>query len=611
MKHFSFKLLVLLFLSAQSLMAQEGKVERIEPPCWWTNMNNTEVELLVHGKNIADAKVSVSNYAGVKLKKVEKAENSNYLYVTLDISNKAKAGKMKLDFGGQSIDYELKNKEADKPKSVDASDFIYLLMPDRFANGDEKNDFVPGYLQNVQRDSAFARHGGDLQGVLNHLDYFQELGVTALWLCPEIENNQPKESYHGYAATDFYKIDPRIGTNELYKQYVAECHKKNIKIVKDVVFNHIGNEHWLYKDLPSKNWVHQFKEFTRTNYRAVAVLDPYASQADKDRMSDGWFDTHMPDLNQKDPHLAKYLIQNSLWWIAYSGLDCYRIDTYPYPDQDFMLDWGKAMLKEFPTLSIFGEIWDNDKVIQTYFAKSNVKTNPTPVMKGVTDFPLFYASQKAVNEDFGWDKGVMQWYYTLTQDYLYENAYNNVIFLDNHDIDRYYSCVGEDAEKLKMGLAFLLTTRGIPSIFYGTEILMSNKGFWGNHDKLRSEFPGGWKDNPKNKFTAEGRTEAENEIFNYVRTLANYRKNHSALQNGKLMQFVPDAGVYVYFRYNEKETVMVIENSNKTESKVNTARFAERMKGFSSAKNIHNNQIISNLSEFTIPAKTAWVLELK
>lgn len=623
MRHI-FIFLLLGFISAKS-WAETTVIDHIEPLSWWIEMKNPRVELMVHGKNIASYTPTI-NYKGVKLEKIEKTENVNYLFLTLNISPKTVAGKMEILFKNAensfSYPYQLnaRSQEKNRVQGISPADFIYLLMPDRFANGDKNNDNVPDMLQpKVQRDKQYGRHGGDIQGVIDHLDYLQSLGITAIWMNPEIENNQPAESYHGYAATDLYKIDPRLGTNDLYAKYVNTCHQKGMKVIKDVVFNHVGNETWWYKDLPSKDWVHQWENFTRTNYRAAILLDPYASQKDKNILLNGWFDKHMPDLNQQNAHLATYLIQNSIWWVEFSGLDGYRIDTYPYPDASFMARWHTALQTEYPTLGVFGECWMEETSSQAFFAR-NVFSPPhlfknrnyhKGILPMTIDFQFYYAAQKAFNEDFGWDTGLMRLYYMLVQDFMYEDAYKNVLFLDNHDVGRYASTVKNDVQKMKMAIALMLTTRGIPSIYYGTEIMMPNDFDWGNHDKVREEFPGGWDDHVKNKFTSEGRNENENEIWNYIAQIANYRKAHTALQTGKLTQFVPENGTYTYFRYDENEKFMIVLNTNKEETSLETARFEEMLKGISSATNILTNETTNSFSTLKLAGKSASIWALK
>ncbi len=615
MKHIF--ILFWLAASVSHIFAQAADIDHIDPISWWVGMKNPQVELMVHGANIAAFTVSI-DYKGVKLEKVEKAENPNYLFLTLSISPKTTAGKMEILFtNGEKktpYSYELKSRSKDKSRvqGINSSDFIYLLMPDRFANGDKNNDNVPSMLQaKVNRDTLYGRHGGDIQGVIDHLDYLKALGITAIWMNPEIENNQPKESYHGYAATNLYKIDPRLGTNDLYAFYVNTCHQRGLKVVKDVVFNHVGNETWWYKDLPSKDWVHQWETFTRTNYRAAILLDPYASQKDKDLLLNGWFDKHMPDLNQQNAHLATYLIQNSIWWVEFSGLDGYRIDTYPYPDATFTANWHKALENEYPNLGVFGEAWMDEASSQAFFAKNKMTNAHKGVLPITIDFQFYYAAQKAFNEDFGWDTGLMRLYYMLVQDFMYEDAAKNVLFLDNHDVGRYASTVKNDVQKMKMAMAFMLTTRGIPSIYYGTEIMMANDFDWGNHDKVRLEFPGGWADHPQNKFISVGRSESENEIWNFIAKLANYRKAHTALQTGKLTQFVPENGLYVYFRYNDKEKFMIVLNTNKDETTLETVRFEEMLKGVSTAKNIITEETTNTITTLKLAGKSASIWELK
>ncbi len=613
--------------------------QHICPTHWWVGMENKQVEILVHQKDIGRCEAKLRPYKGVKLLNTVHTENPNYAFLTVEIAGKAKAGMLSFEFKlptGQSfsIDYELKaRKAADKNRiqGLSSADFIYLLMPDRFSNGDKTNDLVKGMNDlRCNRDSGFIRHGGDLQGVINHLDYLQNLGVTALWMTPVFENNQPFESYHGYAFTDHYKIDSRLGTNVLYQKLVDEAHAKGLKIVMDLVHNHIGNKHWLYEDLPAKDWVHQWNGFTRTTYRATTLMDPYSSEKEKTQMTDGWFDKHMPDLNQKNPQVANYFIQNNIWWIEEYGIDAFRVDTYAYPDQNFMGNWAKAILNEYPQFGIFGETWVQGIGVQAFFAKNNIKDNRSkrfsgikygvwnnkPAgsevtnLPGVTDFQLYYAIQEGVTKEMGWTEGIQQVYHTLAVDYIYDNAFKNVVFLDNHDLSRFYSVVKEDLDRYKMGVALQLTTRGIPQWYYGDEILMKNYASLSGVE-AREDFPGGWEGDKINKFEAKNLVGKEAEAFGFVKKLANFRKNSDALKNGKLMQFVPTNGVYTYFRYTSTETVMVIINTDKNTQTLDCKQYAERMSGFSSAENSITGEKISDISTLKIPSNTAFVLALK
>ncbi|MEO0471716.1 MAG: glycoside hydrolase family 13 protein [Bacteroidota bacterium] len=608
MKRFS--LLFCTFFVFSTLFSQNPPIERIEPPFWWTGMQNKELQLLVYGPNVSFSRVSI-DYPGVNLNGVTQVENANYLFLNLSIDETAKAGLIPILFKGPftgAIQYELKERKVGSAErgGVNAEDFVYLLMPDRFANGDPANDNVAGMHEaEASRSAQYGRHGGDLQGVIDHLDYLDDLGVTALWLNPVLENDQKEESYHGYAATDQYRIDRRFGTNDLYRKLADELHQRDMKLIWDIIFNHVGDQHWLVQDLPERSWLHHWEEYTNTNYRLTTLMDPYASDYDRDRMRNGWFVKHMPDLNQNNPRLATYLIQNSIWWAEFAGLDGFRVDTYAYPDQAFMKQWTEAVKAEFPNIGIFGETWDHGVSFQSYFL------NTQPALPGVTDFQLHFALNDALTKDFGWTEGLMRLYYVLAQDFVYPDATKNVLFLDNHDISRYYSVVGENIDSYKMGLAFLLTTRGIPQIYYGTEILMKNYLDPDNHDSVREEFPGGWTGDKINKFIATGRNAKENEAFNYLRSLARFRKSSSALKSGTLTQFVPEDGTYVYFRTDAAQSVMIVMNQNQEEKELDMKRFQEKTHVFTVGKDVVSGKTYSLSGKLKVPARQALVLELR
>ncbi len=570
----SFRILSLLFLFfvqfkfSTNILAQQS-VQRIDPACWWIGMSQPEVELMVYQPGIATFQASL-NYAGVRIVKQERLRSNDYLFITLKIDTTAKPGKVPIVLNNAkktfAASYELKLRDAAiRPgaRGIRPADFIYLIMPDRFANGDYTNDVVKGTREaSINRDSMYWRHGGDLQGIIDKLDYLNDLGVTAVWLNPVQENDQPKTSYHGYAVTDHYKIDPRLGTNELYRKLGDELHKRQMKLIMDIVPNHIGNCHWWYKNLPDSSWVNWWPAFTRTNYRAPLMLDPYASQYEKDLFSKGWFDTHMPDLNQTEPHLARYLTQSYIWWAEYAGVDDFRIDTYAYPDQTYMREMSTAILREYPAMNMFGEIWEHSVPIQSFFAgKTAARKDFDTRLPSVIDFQIYKAINEALTKPFSWTDGVAKLYYTLAEDYMYNQPMRNVNFLDNHDLSRFFSVVGEDERKFKMGIALLMTLRGIPSMYYGTEILM--KGFSNPDGLVRSDFEGGWKSDKQDRFTEMGRNDAENQAFAYIRQLAKWRKNTPAVQNGKTLQFIPEQGLYVFFRYDNSAKVMVIVNTEK------------------------------------------------
>lgn len=599
--------------------AKGGKVDqaRIEPPFWWVGMHHPTVELIIYDQDIKNASVSV-NYPGVKVNKVSQEQNPNYLFVELTIGPGAAAGKFPIvltsNGKSKSYEYELRNRNngAGRAQGLTSADFIYTLMPDRFANGDPGNDsYADMNAGGTHRGKIFFRHGGDILGIMERLDYLQDLGVTAIWPTPVLENDQPYASYHGYAVTDHYQIDKRFGSNELYLQFVEKCHARGMKVVMDIIHNHVGDQHWFIRDLPSEDWIHQFPEFTRSIYREPVWMDPYGSETDKNATANGWFDRHMPDLNQKNPHLANFLIQNNIWWIEYSGHDAYRIDTYYYPDQEFLSKWCKRIKDEYPNFHLFGETWVHGPAVQAFFTQNNhLVEGFNSNLPGVTDFQIHYAITESISGKQGWTDGVNKLYYTLAQDFLYEDPYRNVLFLDNHDTNRYFSSIGENMAKYKSGIALMMTLRGIPSIYYATEILMTGQG-GAFGEAGRRDFPGGWRDDKVDKFKASGRSPKEQEAFEYVRKLAQYRKQNPVLHRGKLMQYVPDNGVYTYFRYDGKKTVMVVFNSTDKPVEVATARFHERLAGYNSAMDVISGQTLGNLAKISLQPSETKVLELR
>ena len=613
MKRNIFFLILIFTVQSQFLFAQLPAIERVEPLNWWVGFKDTSLQLLIHGDKVADKKVSL-NYAGVKLVSIQKVDNPNYLFVNLQISAATKPGKFNLvltQTGVQTITYpyELKQR-TNKTQGVTNKDFIYLIMPDRFANGDESNDRIAGMKDKTfNRDSIFYRHGGDLQGIINKLPYLQELGVTTLWLNPVLENDEYKTSYHGYANTENYQVDRRFGNNALYKKLVDECHKLGMKMIKDLVHNHIGDQHFLFIDPPAKNWFHQWPKYTGTTYKDQTLFDPYAASVDKKLMTDGWFDRHMPDVDQQNPLVKKYITQSHIWWVEYAGLDGFRLDTYAYNDKVFMAEWAKAITAEFPKFTFFGETWVNGTANQVFFTEGNtVNQHFNTGLQGVTDFQTYFAINETLNGKFGWTDGVNRLYTVLASDYQYKDPTRNVLFLDNHDVSRFYSVVGEDFNKYKSGMILLLSLRGIPQLYYGTEILMKN--YADPDGKVREDFPGGWAGDKTNKFTQAGRTAKENEAFNFVKKLANYRKNNAVLQTGKLMQFVPEKGIYVYFRYNNEKTVMVVMNTNEQAEELTTTRFEERIGRYKTGVNIVTDEQLP-LHKLQLAAKTTYIFELQ
>ena len=609
-------LLLCLYVSACIYATAQSGETNTYPTHWWVGMKNPALQIMLHGKNIGSGNYSIS-YPGVKLQKVHKAENPNYVFIDLLIASTAKSGtiKIKRNNNGQNseIAFDLKARRVGKSSSfaqgVTSADFMYLIMPDRFSNGDESNDRVAGMKdQTLRRDTVYNRHGGDLKGIQNHLDYLTSLGVTALWLNPVIENDMPTRTEHGYAFTNHYKVDPRLGGDKAYHDLVDAAHKKGIKIIQDAVYNHVGIQHHTVVDPPMKDWLHQWPAYTNTTYKDQVLFDPYSSVKDKKIMADGWFTKEMPDLNQGNPYTANFLIQHAIWTVEEFGIDGWRIDTYAYNDLNFMNRCNKALENEYPKLTLFGETWVHGVPNQTFFVQNNFHTGFKSNLQAATDFQTLWGITDAMTKDFGWNDGVNKLYTTLAQDFLYKDPMRNVIFLDNHDIARFFSVIGEDMEKYKSSINWLLTCRGIPQFYYGAELALTgvtspNDGY------VRQDFPGGWSGDASNKFTNEGRNEKEKEIWNHISTLANYRKTASAITTGKMMQFVPEDGVYVYFRYDAKQTIMVVMNTAKEKKIIGLKRFEERTQGFTKMKNIHTGKV-SLLSDFEVESKGSGVYEL-
>ncbi len=610
MKNLIILLLSALFYSHPSGLKGQDQLQKVEPPYWWTGMNNDTLHLLFYGNDIKIDAISCDK-KDIIINNFKISNNGDYLFVDLILKDSS-PGEITLNFNSkkkkQKWNYLLKEriKDSPYPQGLDQSDFIYLLMPDRFANGDTENDFFTTMKQpTINRDSLYERHGGDLKGILDHFDYIKELGVTALWLNPVETNDQELESYHGYAVTDHYKVDPRLGSNDSYKELVDLAHDNNIKMIRDVVFNHFGNNHPLTINPPDSSWINYWDEYTKTSYRASVRLDPHASQKDLERFDKGWFDHHMPDMNYKNKDLANYMIQNSIWWVEAFNLDAYRIDTYIYPDQNFMKLWGKAIKEEYPTLFLFAETWVHETSIQSWFVGGNKFDQGDTYLDGVTDFQLYYAINNALSQSQSWTQGSSQIYYKLVDDMAYVAPENNVLFLDNHDLDRFYGVVDQNFDKYKIGITLLFTLRGIPSMFYGTEILMPYKG---EHGLLRADFPGGWKSDTLSKFTADHRTVLENEAYDFVQHLATWRKESEAIKNGKLIQFIPENGFYVFARVSENEVVLVIYNQNEYSIEIELSEYDEVLEGTRIYHSIIEDKSYSELEKVSILPKSIKVL---
>ncbi|WP_255065793.1 glycoside hydrolase family 13 protein [Lacihabitans sp. LS3-19] len=609
------KILVILFLIASySLSAQT--IEHFEPSSWWIGMKNPKVQVLVHGNNISQASVSV-NYTGVKLLKINKVENPNYLFLDLQIATTAKPGTVKFNFlqkNGEKVsqDFQLlaRKPNAAQRKSYDNSDVIYLITPDRFANGNLENDNLPNYPDKLNRSYEYGRHGGDIAGIRTHLDYISDMGFTALWPMPLEENNMKEQSYHGYAITDFYKIDPRFGSNEDYKKLSQEANAKGIKLIRDVILNHCGSEHWWMQDLPSKDWINNDGKFTSTNHQREAQHDPYAAKADLEKLVQGWFVPSMPDMNQRNPFMANYLIQNTIWWIEYADLAGLRIDTYPYSEKAFLTRWTKAVLVEYPNLNMVGEEWSTNQIVTSYWQKGMKNADGyVSYLPTVMDFPLQNAMIEGLKEDDKqWGKGMLKIYQCLSNDNIYANPNNLLTFCDNHDMNRYFTQLNEDKNLYKMGLAMLFTMRGIPQYFYGTELGFASPKER-NDGKIRADMPGGWIGDASNVFENKNLNPLQQELLEFNKRILNWRKIATAIHSGKLTQFAPENGLYSYFRYNEKEKYWIIFNKNSEETTVDLKRYKELLPENPSFFDVLENKAFGE--HLSIPAKGFRILRVK
>ena len=605
------------FIIEQSF--SQSSVE-IYPSNWWVGMKWNKVQLMIHEKNISNQVFVLTPYAGVKILKVNKVESPNYVFIDLSIAVNAKPGKLEFKCYSSEgpnyiIPFELKARRAGNgslfAQGVTSKDLVYLLMPDRFSNGDPSNDRVSGMRdQTLNRDSIYHRHGGDLQGVINHLDYLKDLGVTSVWMTPVIENDMPNRTEHGYAFTNHYKIEPRFGGASAYKKLSDELHKRGMKLIQDAVYNHVGSYHFTVLDPPMKDWLHQWPSFTQTTYKDQTVFDPYAAPSETKQLQDGWFVKQMPDMNQNNSFVANYLIQHAIWSVEEFGVDGWRIDTYVYNDLNFMNRCNKALMDEYPKITMFGETWVHGVLNQSYLCQNNFDMPFKSNLQATTDFQLlFYGIQPTLKENFGWTEGVNKLYTTTAQDFVYKNPMREVIFLGNHDLPRFYSVIDEDTTKYKMALAWLMTFRGIPQLYYGDEILMT--GFTNPDGNVRLDFKGGWTEDRENKFTKEGRSQKEDNIFQYLKRFANFRKNSSAITTGKLMQYLPVNGVYVYFRYDEKQTVMCVMNTSDKSATIDLSKYAERMKGFAKAYDVATGVTFGLEPKLTLGEKYLLVMELK
>jgi len=605
------KILVIVLFITLNLQAQ---IERVEPPMWWADMQLSQVQLMVYGKGISDFHVT----SDLEILSIRKTENPNYLFVTVETKDVA-PGEYQLYFAQErtvnfSTPFNLvKRKEGSQyRKGFDSSDLIYLIMPDRFANGNPTNDSHPDLVEKADRDQPGGRHGGDIQGIIDHLDYLEELGVTALWSTPLLEDNDKAYSYHTYAQSDVYRIDPRYGTNEDYRRLAKEMHKREMKLIMDYVTNHWGITHWMIQDLPTYDWIHQFPGYANSNYRMTTQYDSNTSKIDKRYNEDGWFVPSMPDLNQSNPLVLQYLIQNAIWWIEYADLDGFRVDTYSYNQKDAIAKWTKTIMDEYPNFNIVGEVWLHNQAQIAYWQKDSkigALQSFNSHLPSVMDFTLHDAFGTVFNEtNPTWFDGMIKIYENVVNDFLYPEINQLLIFGENHDTDRFNQRY-PSIKNYKLLMTLLATMRGIPQLYYGSEIGMAGDKSKGDAD-IRQDFPGGWKEDAQNAFEATSRTSVQNEYFNFTKNLFNWRKDKPVIHFGKTVQFIPEHNVYVYFRYTDDAKVMVVINNNDKDQQLALQRFAEMIGSAQQGFDVISKQPIGLLDTLDIKAKSSMIIEI-
>lgn len=600
-------------LASSLASAAPGDIRRVEPPNWWTGMARSSLQLMVHGDRIAELAPALA-YPGVRITGVERTDNPNYLFVNLDIGKNARPGELDLQFrrGKQTVTshrYRLEARRAGSAQrpSFGAADAIYLLMPDRFASGSAANDQA-GMREGADRANPVKRHGGDLAGMRARLDYIRDLGFTMVWPTPLLENDQPAYSYHGYSLTDYYRIDPRFGSNADFRDYVSAANARGIGVIKDIVLNHIGTGHWWMRDLPARDWINHGNSFVPTNNQHTMAQDIHAAPEERARFFDGWFVETMPDLNQRNPLVARYLIQNTLWWIEYADLSGIREDTYSYSDKDFLNDWNRAVAAEYPHMNVVGEEMDARPHMVAYWQKGVVNRDGyRSELPTVMDFPLSDTAPEALTEAETSTRGLIRIYEIIAADYLYADPMRLMVFPDNHDRPRILAQVDNDVDLAKTNIILMATTRGIPQVFYGTEVLIKSPK-QRDDGVLRADMPGGWEGDKIDAFSGAGLSAQQRDMQRFVRTLFNWRKTSPAVTQGKLTHYLPRDGSYVYFRHDGRQTVMVVLNKNPGETTLDLARFAGMIKGARRATNVLTGEAVDLGAPLRLPARTSLVL---
>lgn len=617
--------------SLETVIVESNEIDKVEPPHWWTGLKNQKLQLLVKHPNIGSAKVEIS-HQGVSLVKVNKADSPNYLFLDLELSKSTKPGKFNIIFkqdDGSELKqtYELKEREksAEDYVGFDSSDAIFLITPDRFANANPENDSVEGLnQQGIDRNDGYARHGGDVQGIIDHVDYIKDLGFTTVWPCPILTNDMPQGSYHGYAITDYYQVDPRFGTNQDYRTLADKLRSNGMKLIMDQVANHCGLEHWWMKDLPFKDWVNyqdhyeanienwNWQTVKRSSHRRTTNQDAYASELDKSEMTDGWFVYGMPDLNQRNPYMANYIIQNSIWWIETLGLGGIRQDTYPYPDKQFMSDWAGAIMTEYPNFNIVGEEWSSNPLLIAYWQYGH--ENPDGYdsnLRSTMDFAMQEKVVAGIKNEETWGTGLKEIYVALANDFNYTRPEDILVFPDNHDMSRIFTQMEGDITNTKMALSYLAVLPRTFQMYYGTEILMDDFDKPGDHGLIRTDFPGGWDGDLVNAFTGENLAPEKKAMQSFITKLLNYRKGSEAIHNGETLHFAPQDNTYVLARYTDDETAVHIMNKNEGTYELDLTRYSELGLNGKTLRNIQTDETVSWSDKLVLESKGSYLFTTK
>lgn len=604
-------LLLILTSAVIDATAQLGSI-RIDPPHWWVNMPQPALQLMIHADNVAKATAHCSHQQ-VVIRRQTPGDSPNYLFLDLDVSDLKNSTQIELtlrwpDGTESSATYAFKERSGFSPLRIDSKDIIYLITPDRFANGDVSNDANPDLLEQPMPSDLMGRYGGDIQGIIDHVDYLHDFGFTAIWSSPLLENNQMRSSYHGYSITDHYRIDPRFGNLAKYIELSNSLRDRGMKLIMDIVPNHIGSNHWWMHDLPFDGWINH-GEFKPTNHTRNTLHDPYAAKADEQTFQAGWFVESMPDLNQQHPHLATYLIQNAIWWVETAGLSGFRIDTYSYSDHDFIQTLVCQLRETFPALFIVGEEWSTEHDYVAYWQSGHPR-NETSCLPSLMDFPMQQAIADAVRNEESWNSGLAQWYHSTSLDYQFPDPNQLVVFLDNHDMDRWFTAVNEDLDRWKMGMIALFTIRGIPQLYYGTEILMHNR-ILGHHGDIRAPFPGTWPQDTADAISGVGLGVDALEARTFLKNLIRFRAQSPAITDGSMLHFIPQNGIYAYLRQTEDQQLMVLFNKNRTAQSVPMDRFRDALNGAETGIHWNTKQAIDLNQPLVMPPMSALILELR